>query len=105
MRKLLVISSLWLLAVSAQQGVPQGGSNSSGAPRSTVTFSTTRQLVVEDVIVKSQNGKPVDNLKAGDFLVTEDGKPQQIGVFEFQKLSEEAVPAPPPALQQRTEVA
>ncbi len=105
MRKLLVIFSLWLLAVSAQQGVPQGGSNSSGAPRSTVTFSTTRQLVVEDVIVKSQNGKPVDNLKAGDFLVTEDGKPQQIGVFEFQKLSEEAVPAPPPALQQRTEVA
>ena len=104
MRKTLATFSVWLLAVSAQQGVPQGGSNTIGVPRCTVTFSTTRQLVVEDVIVKSQNGKPVDNLKASDFLVTEDGKPQQIGVFEFQKLSNEAVPAPPPALQQRTEV-
>ena len=104
MRKTLATFSVWLLAVSAQQGVPQGGSNTIGVPRGTVTFSTTRQLVVEDVIVKSQNGKPVDNLKASDFLVTEDGKPQQISVFEFQKLSNEAVPAPPPALQQRTEV-
>jgi len=105
MRRALVLFSIWLLAVSAQQGVPQGGSNSTGLPRGTVTFSTTRQLVVEDVIVKSQNGKPVDNLKASDFVVTEDGKPQQISVFEFQKLSEEAVPVPPPALQKRTEVA
>jgi VWFA-related protein len=104
MEKTLVIFSIWLLAVSAQQGVPQGGSNSNGLPRGAVTFSTTRQLVVEDVIVKSQNGKPVDNLKASDFLVTEDGKPQQISVFEFQKLSNDAVPAPPPALQQRTQV-
>ena len=105
MRKTLAVFSIWLLAVSAQQGVPQGGSNSTGVPRGTVTFSTTRQLVVEDVIVKSQNGNPVDNLKASDFLVTEDGKPQQISVFEFQKLSNEAAPAPPPALQQRTQVA
>ena len=105
MRKTLAIFSMWLLAVSAQQGVPQGGSNTIGVPRGTVTFSTTRQLVVEDVIVKSQNGSPVDNLKASDFLVTEDGKPQQISVFEFQKLSNEAVPAPSPALQQRTQVA
>src|ERR1035438_10116283 len=67
MRKTLATFSVWLLAVSAQQGVPQGGSNTIGVPRGTVTFSTTRQLVVEDVIVKSQNGKPVDNLKASDF--------------------------------------
>jgi VWFA-related protein len=105
MRKTLVVFSVWLLAASAQQGVPQGGSNSNGLPRPAVSFSTTRQLVIEDVIVKSQNGAPVDNLKAGDFLVTEDGKPQQIAVFEFQKLSQQPVPAPPPALQQRLPVA
>jgi VWFA-related protein len=102
---MLVIFSVWLLAGSAQQGVPQGGSNSTGLPRGTATFSTTRQLVVEDVIVKSQNGSPVDNLKASDFVVTEDGKPQQISVFEFQRLSQEPVPASPPSLQQRTPVA
>ena len=105
MRKTLALFSVWLLAASAQQGTPQGGSNSTGVPRGTVTFTTTRQLVVEDVIVKSQNGSPVDNLKAGDFLVTEDGKPQKISVFEFQKLSEQPEPAPAPALQQRTQVA
>ena len=106
MQKTIAMFSIWLLAASAQQGAPQGGSNSTGVPRGTVTFTTTRQLVIEDVIVKSQNGAPVNNLKAGDFLVTEDGKPQQISVFEYQKLSDEALPAPPkPALQQRTEVA
>ena len=92
-----------MLAIWAQQGAPQGGSNSTSVPRGTVTFSTTRQLVIEDVIVKSRNGRPLDNLKASDFVVTEDGKPQKISVFEFQKLSDEAIPAPPPALQQRKE--
>jgi len=92
---MLVTYSLLLLAVSAQQGVPQGGSNSNGLPRGAATFSTTRQLVVEDVIVKSQNGSPVGDLKASDFVVTEDGKPQQISVFEFQRLSQQPVPAPP----------
>jgi hypothetical protein len=58
MRKTLAIFSVWLLAVSAQQGAPQGGSNSTGAPRGTVTFSTTRQLVVEDVIVKARTATP-----------------------------------------------
>ena len=105
MRKTLAMFSIWLMAAPAQQGVPQGGSNSTGVPRGTVTFSTTRQLVIEDVIVKSQNGRPVDNLKTSDFVVTEDGKPQLISVFEFQRLSDEPVPAPPPALQKRTEVA
>ena len=105
MRRTLALFSIWLLAVSAQQGGPQGGSNSAGAPRGTVTFSTTRQLVVEDVIVKARDGSPIDNLKASDFQVTEDGKPQQISVFEYQKLSDEAVPSAPPALQPRTEVA
>jgi len=105
MRKTLAAFSIWLLAASAQQGAPQGGSNSTGVPRGTVTFSTTRQLVVEDVIVKARDGNPIDSLKAGDFQVTEDGKPQQISVFEFQKLSDQAAPAPQPALEKRTEVA
>ena len=105
MQKTIAMFSIWLLAAAAQQGAPQGGSNSAGIPRGTVTFSTTRQLVIEDVIVKSQNGGPLNNLKAGDFLVTEDGKPQQISVFEYQKLSDEALPAAPPALQKRTEAA
>ena len=36
----------------------------------------------------------MEDLKASDFTVTEDGKPQQIKVFEFQRLEDTALPAP-----------
>jgi VWFA-related protein len=57
-------------------------------------FGTTTQLVVEDVIVKSKDGTPLEGLKPTDFVITEDGKPQKISVFEFQKLEDQAAPAP-----------
>ena len=41
---------------------------------------------------RTKSGDPLENLKASDFTVTEDGKPQQIKVFEFQRL-EDAVTA------------
>jgi VWFA-related protein len=49
-------------------------------------FSSTTQLVVETVSVKDKAGNPIDNLTAKDFTVTEDGVPQAIRFFEFQKL-------------------
>ena len=59
---------------SAQQG-PQTGSNSNGLKTFNLGGVTT-QLVVEDVMVKSKDGNPVTGLTAGDFAITEDGKPQ-----------------------------
>src|SRR5262249_48646194 len=61
-----------------------------------VTFKTSTQLVVEAVVVKDKSGKPIEGLTAKDFTVTEDGVPQTIKFFEYQKLPEEALP--PPAL-------
>ncbi len=46
--------------------------------------------------MKDKSGKPIENLKKGDFTVMEDGKPQPISVFEFQKLTD--MPEPPPLL-------
>src|SRR5581483_6224512 len=63
-----------------------------------VTFSSTTQLVVETVVVKDKNGKALEGLTAKDFLVTEDGKPQNVAFCEFQKIEETpagAAPAPP----------
>lgn len=61
------------------------------------TFQTTTQLVVQTVAVKQKNGAPVEGLTAKDFTVTEDGVPQSIRFFEFQKLMDtSASPAPPP---------
>jgi VWFA-related protein len=59
-------------------------------------FSANSSLVIVDVTVKDKAGKPIEGLKAGDFTVLEDGKPQKISVFEFQKLSSD--PEPPPTL-------
>jgi len=51
---------------------------------STVLRATTR-LVVIDVVATDSKGEPVPGLKAEDFSVLEDGKPQKIGGFTFQQ--------------------
>src|SRR5580700_8546229 len=61
------------------------------------TFSASSNLVIVDVVVRdNKSGRPIEGLKPADFAVFEDGKPQKIAVFEFQKLSEE--PEPPAKL-------
>ena len=70
-------------------------------PKEKVTFSATSQLVVINVAVKDKNGNPIEGLKASDFTVTEDGKPQELKVFEYQRLEDELVPPPPQELKTR----
>src|SRR6516164_437259 len=94
-RSSLAVLLTLFLAASAQQA-PQTAQQAPEPPKGTARFGTTTQLVVEDVIVKSKDGNPIEGLKASDFTITEDGKPQKISVFEFQKLEEQAEPAPPP---------
>src|SRR6185312_16233768 len=84
MKRLVVFGLVFLMSL---------GSLPAQAP---VTFSTQTTLVIIDVEVKDKAGKVVDNLKKGDFQLTEDGKQQQIAVFDFQKLDLEAPPAAAP---------
>ncbi|MCE5306522.1 MAG: VWA domain-containing protein [Acidobacteriales bacterium] len=85
-----------LIASAQQQPIPRGA----------FKFETTTQLVVVNVGVKDKGGKPVEGLKASDFTITEDGKPQKISVFEFQRLEEPvAVPAERKLIQRGTESA
>jgi VWFA-related protein len=67
----------------------------------TPTFSTTTNLVIVDVAVTDRDGKPIDGLTAKDFRIFEDGKPQTISVFEFQRLSTAPLPAVKPEPEQR----
>ena len=65
-----------------------------------VKFTAQAQLVVETVNVRDKNGNPIEGLTAKDFVVTENGVPQEIRFCEFQKLDNE--PAPPVTPQAAT---
>jgi VWFA-related protein len=58
----------------------------------TPTFRTGTQLLVRTVTVKDRAGKPIEGLTAGDFAVTEDGRPQTIAFVEYQPLDDSPVP-------------
>jgi VWFA-related protein len=92
-RTLAVFISL-CLAVPAQ--TPQA------PPQADPVFKSGINLVVVDVTVLDKAGKEISNLKKEDFVVSEDGKPQALSVFEFQKLAPTDLPstasAPPPTI-------
>jgi VWFA-related protein len=56
-------------------------------------FRASTRLVVQTVTVKDKQGNPVAGLTAEDFLVTEDGDPQQINFVEYQELATTPEPA------------
>jgi VWFA-related protein len=66
-----------------------------------VKFTSDANLVIVDVTVQDpKTGQPIENLKASDFTLLEDNKPQKISQFEFQKLAvEPEPPEPPPSLE------
>ena len=55
-------------------------------PAPAVTFKVTSNLVVVNVGVRDGDGRVVEDLEAEDFEITEDGKRQEVAVFEFQQL-------------------
>jgi len=76
------------------------GRNTAPGAQPNVTFQTGTQLVIETVVVKDKSGKPVEGLSTKDFTVTEDGVPQVIKVFDFQRFEDapaQPVTAPLPA--------
>ncbi len=86
-------TALFTVALTYAQQVGQNKTSTD-----TPTFTVTRQLKIETVLVKDKSGNPIEGLTAKDFTVVEDGQPQEIKFFEYQKLEEivkEAAPLPP----------
>ncbi len=77
-----------LLALAAAGQQPQKG----------LRFTVTSNLVVVNVDVRDSSGRTIEGLTRDDFEIFEDGAPQKIAVFEFQRLDEPAsipeTPAP-----------
>jgi VWFA-related protein len=86
LRPLAAISLAVVLAAGAQPPAPQA--QNAPLARQVYKFETTTQLVIVNVTAKDRDGKPIENLKPGDFTITEDGKPQEIKVFEYQRLED-----------------
>ena len=86
MRRITAIFFSLILAASAQQV----GQNTASPSSTSATFQTSTQLVVETVVVKDKNGNPIENLTAKDFIITEDGAPQTIRLFEHQNVPDAA---------------
>ena len=59
-------------------------------PEETPTFRASANLVIVTVFVRDGQGRPVKGLAKDDFVVTENGKPQTVRVFEFQQIEEAA---------------
>jgi VWFA-related protein len=100
MRKTLlalgVVGSL-AIGATAQQAQPN---------QQPPVFRSSTKLVVNTVTVKDKEGKVIEGLTPKDFVITEDGQPQEIAFVEFQRLVTEpaattalvaSTPAAPPA--------
>lgn len=72
-----VLTLLTALTLAAQQ------------PDDVPVFRTSANLVIVTVFVRDRQGKPVTGLRKEDFVLTENGKPQTISVFDFQQLAPE----------------
>ena len=94
MRSLLPIPITLALLASLSASAQQIGTNKTPGSEDTYTLSVKSQLVVETVVVKDKQGKPIEGLTAKDFTLTEDGAPQSIRYVEYQTLPTKATLVP-----------
>jgi VWFA-related protein len=88
MRRALSMLAVAVFACIA--GAQQVGQNKPTEGQGNFTLTMKVQLVVESVVVKDKQGKPIHGLTAKDFSLTEDGNPQTIKICEHQDLSKSA---------------
>ena len=82
----LAFFSLSSAILGQQTGSKQPSQNPSGQSQETDVVRISTNLVQIDAVVTDDKGKPVTNLRAEDFEILEDGKPQEITNFSYIKL-------------------
>jgi VWFA-related protein len=87
-RNLLTILALACSVPLVAQQPPQRPAN---AP----VFRVNTRLIVQTVSVTDKDGNAVEGLTAKDFIVTEDGHPQDVAFVEFHRLGGASAPLPP----------
>ena len=51
------------------------------------TFRSSVDIIYVNVIVRDKDGQPVRGLKADDFVITEDGRPQMVRTFAYEEVT------------------
>ena len=99
MRRLFRVVSLVFVIVSGWMGNVRPvtfAQNSDSVP----LFRVTAKLVQVDVVARDKAGRPIRDLKQSDFVLLQDGKPQEVRAFELHRLEsrgKEKSLAPPEA--------
>jgi VWFA-related protein len=70
---------------TGQSSAQSSGEKKQAVYQSQNVLRTNTRLVVLDVVATDSKGQPVPDLAAEDFTVLEDGKPQKISGFTFQR--------------------
>jgi VWFA-related protein len=106
MRRLLTMMVVATLAAKVQaMGAQTIGQNTPLGGAQTYTLSVRSQLVVETVVARDKQGKPIEGLTAKDFTVTEDGVAQTIRYCEYETLpSTPLAMAPVAAKDERVQI-
>ena len=83
-----VLSAAFILPCASLPAQAQAkGENSTAAaqnPTPVTTLKTASNLVVVRVVVRDEQGKPIENLKKKDFRVFDRGKEQTISQFDVE---------------------
>ena len=83
MTRRLLSSVILAAAFAAALSAAQQPASSAPAEQPPLTFRVEANLVEVDAYVSDASGKPVTDLKAADFQLLEDGKPQQMSAFSY----------------------
>jgi len=96
-RRSFALTAVVLALAGANSGAQQPAPQTPADPQQPV-FRTGINFVRVDVILTDKNGNQITDLKASDFDVTEDNKPQKIETFKLIKLDggvQESIKEPP----------
>lgn len=86
-----------LAATALLVAAPLVHTQDAAGQRATTVFRSTSNFVRVDVVVRDRNGSVVKGLKNDDFVVTEDGKPQQVVTFDYEEIATDTLPPATPS--------
>jgi len=84
-------SCVVVMAVMGAGQATEGAGQSSAAQKKEPVYQSqsvlraTTRLVIVDIVAVDDKGRPITDLTADDFTVSEDGKPQKISDFSFHQ--------------------